>query len=243
MSPPPAYQQIKDHILDNIRAGTWSQGDQVPSENELARRFGVARMTVNRAVRELADEQILVRVQGTGTFVAEPKITSTLVEIRSIADEIAGRGGSHRAEVLSLEPTLATAELASRFGLAEGARLAYSRLVHFEDGSPIQLEERWVDPELADAYLAQDFHLLTPNEFLVRAAPLARVEYTIEARHPEPEVSRVLLMEPSEAALVLQRRTWSEDRVASLAHLWHPGTRYRFAGHFETSGHRRPSHE
>ncbi len=243
MSPPPAYQQIKDHILDNIRAGTWAQGDQVPSENELARRFGVARMTVNRAVKELADEQILVRVQGTGTFVAEPKITSTLVEIHSIADEIAARGGVHTTEVLTLEPVLADPELAARFGLISGARLAYSRLVHFEGGSPIQLEERWVEPQLAVAYLAQDFHSLTPNEFLVRAAPLARVEYTIEARQGEPEVSRVLLMEPGEAALVLQRRTWSQGRVASLAHLWHPGSRYRFAGHFATSGHRRPSHE
>ncbi len=229
---PPAYQQIKEHILDNIRNGQWAQGDLVPSENELARSFGVARMTVNRAVRELADDQVLVRVKGAGTFVAEPKITSTLVEIRSIAAEILARGNVHHAEVLTLEPVIADAELAARFEIEIGGRLARSRLVHFEDGVPIQLEARWVSPELADAYLAQDFHHATPNEFLVREAPLARVEYTIEARQPDSEVAQVLRMAPAEAALVLVRRTWSRNRVASIACLWHPGSRYRFAGHF-----------
>jgi len=53
----PAYQEIKDHILTRIHAGEWKEGDQVPSENELAREFKVARMTVNRALRELTAEQ------------------------------------------------------------------------------------------------------------------------------------------------------------------------------------------
>ncbi|MEM7582374.1 MAG: histidine utilization repressor [Acidobacteriota bacterium] len=229
---PPAYQQIKDHILDHIRRGQWLEGHQVPSENELARSFGVARMTVNRAVRELADDRVLVRVKGAGTFVAEPKSTSTLVEIRSIADEIVARGKVHHAEVLTLRAVAADAKLAERFEIEVGARLAQSRLVHFEDGMPIQLEVRWVAPELAEAYLSQDFERLTPNEFLVREAPLARVEYTIEARSPDAEVRQALQMAEDEPTLLLLRRTWSRERVASTASLWHPGSRYRFAGHF-----------
>ncbi|GAA5250538.1 hypothetical protein BMMON3_30210 [Burkholderia mallei] len=60
----PAYQEIKDFILARIHAGEWAEGDQVPSENELAREFKVARMTVNRALRELTAEQVLTRIQG-----------------------------------------------------------------------------------------------------------------------------------------------------------------------------------
>ena len=82
----PAYQGIKDFILGRIHAGEWAEGDQVPSENELAREFNVARMTVNRALRELTSEQVLTRVQGSGTFVARPKYESTLVAIRSISE-------------------------------------------------------------------------------------------------------------------------------------------------------------
>jgi GntR family histidine utilization transcriptional repressor len=70
----PAYQEIKDYILQRIHIGEWKEGDQVPSENELAREFKVARMTVNRAVRELTAEQVLTRVQGAGTFGARPRV-------------------------------------------------------------------------------------------------------------------------------------------------------------------------
>jgi len=89
----PAYQGIKDFILARIHAGEWAEGDQVPSENELAREFNVARMTVNRALRELTSEQVLTRVQGSGTFVARPKYESTLVAIRSISATKSSRAG------------------------------------------------------------------------------------------------------------------------------------------------------
>ena len=62
----PIYQEIKDFILARIHAGEWAEGDQVPSENELAREFNVARMTVNRALRELTAEQVLTRTRGSG---------------------------------------------------------------------------------------------------------------------------------------------------------------------------------
>jgi len=88
----PSFQQIKNHVLQRIHDGVWKQGDQIPNEAALGRQFGVARMTVNRALRELAAEQSVNRIQGLGTFVAQQKYQSTLVAIRSIADEVRGRG-------------------------------------------------------------------------------------------------------------------------------------------------------
>ena len=67
----PAFKRIKAHVLSQIQAGIWKEGDAIPSEQALAREFGVARMTANRALRELSDDRILVRVQGSGTFVAQ----------------------------------------------------------------------------------------------------------------------------------------------------------------------------
>ncbi|CDL36469.1 Histidine utilization repressor [Citrobacter freundii] len=74
--------------------------------------YGFSRMTINRALRELTDEGLLVRLQGVGTFVAEPKGQSALFEIRSIADEINARQHQHRCEVLTLERTRANAQQA-----------------------------------------------------------------------------------------------------------------------------------
>ena len=226
----PAYQGIKDFILARIHAGEWAEGDQVPSENELAREFNVARMTVNRALRELTSEQVLTRVQGT--FVARPKYESTLVAIRSISNEIVARGHRYQAKVLHIGASIADAALAEEMQVSAGSPVFRSRVLHFENDEPVQLEERWVNPAVAPEYALQDFTNTTPNQYLVRVAPLQRVEYRIEALGADDDTRELLTMGEREPCLVLHRRTWSQSQVASIANLWHPGSRYRFTGHF-----------
>jgi GntR family transcriptional regulator, histidine utilization repressor len=192
----------------------------------------VARMTVNRALRELTSEQVLTRVQGSGTFVARPKYESTLVSIRSISDEIVARGHRYHANVLHIGDEIADAALADEMQLKAGSVLFHSRVLHFENDEPVQLEERWVNPAVAPDYALQDFPNTTPNQYLVRVAPLQRVEYRIEALAPDEGTRALLAMDEVEPCLVLHRRTWSQGVVASVANLWHPGSRYRFTGHF-----------
>lgn len=103
--PTPAYEQIKRDVLTCVADSTWKQGDLIPSERELVKLFGVCRMTFSRALRELTAEQVLTRVQGSGTFVAAQKYGATLVEIRSISDEIAARGHRHSARMLTFKPS------------------------------------------------------------------------------------------------------------------------------------------
>lgn len=228
----PAWKKIHDHVLAKIRAGRWVEGDRIASESELCARFGVARMTVGRAMRELAAAQFVERVKGAGTFVAAPRHRSAVVEIRNIADEIAASGRRHETDVLLAEKAAADATLAALMGVRRGARLFHTRLLHRDDGVPRQLEERWVNPALAPGYLEQDFSRVTPNEYLTRAAPLERVEYGIEARQPDAETRRRLAMRQHEPCLLLRRRTWSGGRVASVARLWHPGSRHQFTGQY-----------
>ncbi len=228
----PAFQQIKDQLLAEIQAGLWKHGDAIPSEEQLARQFGVSRMTVNRAVRELTSEQILTRIQGSGTYVAQHKYQATLVEIKNIAEEIRSRGHVHRSELHLLEPSKAIALLAKQFNVRAGRSLYHSVIVHFENALPIQVEDRWVNPAVAPDYLGQDFSLITPNEYLMSAAPLQGVNYGIEALMPSPEIAHMLQMTVLEACLVLSRTTLSQGQVASVVTMWHPGSRYQFAGKF-----------
>ena len=228
----PAFQQIKDYLLAEIHAGHWKEGDAIPSEQELARQFGVSRMTVNRAVRELTAEQVLIRVQGSGTYVAQHKYQSTLVEIKSIADEVHARGHRHRSELHLLERSKANELLALPFGVKTGHPLFHSVIVHFENEVPIQVEDRWVNPVVAPDYMQQDFSAITPNEYLMAAAPLQGVNYSIEALSPPRDIAEMLQIQLKDPCLVLKRRTLSKGQVASIVTMWHPGARYQFAGSF-----------
>lgn len=232
MSAVPAFQQIKDYLLAEIHAGHWKEGDAIPSEQELARQFSVSRMTVNRAVRELTAEQVLVRVQGSGTYVAQHKYQSTLVEIKSIAEEIHARGHRHRSELHLLERSKASELLAVPFGVKIGHPLFHSVIVHFENEAPIQVEDRWVNPVVAPDYMQQDFSSITPNEYLMSAAPLQGVNYSIEALTTPRDIAEMLQILPKDPCLVLKRRTLSKGQVASVVTMWHPGARYQFAGSF-----------
>jgi GntR family transcriptional regulator, histidine utilization repressor len=226
----PIFQRIKDYLLGEIAAGRWKEGDLVPSEQALVRQFGVSRMTVNRAVRELTAEQVLTRRQGSGTYVAPQKYQATLVEIRNIADEVRARGHVHASRPHLLEQSAATEALARQFELEPGTPLFHSLIVHDENGLPIQVEDRWVNPACAPAYLEQDFARITPNEHLMTAAPLQGATYSIEALPAPREVAEMLDVVPGTSCLVLKRRTTSNGQVASVVTMWHPGHLYKFTG-------------
>ena len=226
----PIFQRIKDYLVSEIAAGRWKEGDLVPSEQALVRQFGVSRMTVNRAVRELTAEQVLIRRQGSGTYVAPQKYQATLVEILNIADEVRTRGHAHASHPRLLERAPAGAVLAARFGLSAEALVFHSIIVHEENGEPIQVEDRWVNPACAPAYLEQDFTRITPNEHLVQVAPLQGATYSIEALPAPQEIAGMLGIDAGQACLVLKRRTTSNGQVASVATMWHPGHLYKFTG-------------
>ena len=226
----PIFQRIKDYLTSEIAAGRWKEGDVVPSEQALVRQFGVSRMTVNRAVRELTAEQVLTRRQGSGTFVAPKKYQATLVEIRSIAEEIRSRGHTHRSSLQLLEPARASDLMALQFELPAGETLFHSVIVHFENDVPIQVEDRWVNPSCAPDYMGQDFSSITPNEHLMKAAPLQSATYSIEALHAPRDIAEMLAVEPRQSGLVLKRRTRALGQIASVVTMWHPGELYQFAG-------------
>ncbi len=228
----PVFQTIKNFLLKEIQAGTWKEGDAIPSEAALAQQFNVSRMTVNRAVRELTTEQILNRIQGSGTYVAQQKYQATLVAIKSIADEIRSRGHIHRSELHALIEVEANEIMAQQFQVKLGLSLFHSVIVHFENEVAIQVEDRWVNSTLAQDYLQQDFGSKTPNEYLMAVAPLQGVDYSIEAVMPPKAIADMLHISIKESCLVLHRKTRSQNQIATIVTMWHPGNRYQFTGSF-----------
>ncbi|MGO4134245.1 histidine utilization repressor [Rhizobium brockwellii] len=223
----PLYAGVKQVILDRIQSGEWPPKYRVPSENELVVELGVSKMTANRALRELANEGELVRIQGVGSFVAERKGYSALFEVRNIAEEIAERGHVHEASVVVLAQETASPEVADALELPIGAAVFHSLIVHSENGVPVQIEDRFVHPEAAPEYLDQDFSTLTPNAYLTAAAPLSGSEHVVEAAMPQAWECKLLTIMKTEPCLTIRRRTWSAKQVVSTARLVYPGHRYR----------------
>ena len=233
-APLPLYEQVKDHVLGRIRAGSWRPGERVPSEHELVRTLKVSRMTANRALRELTESGVLSRVAGVGTFVADWKAAGHPLQIRNIAEEIRERGHSHRAEAVTLERVRPSPVLRERLALSPRVReVFHSLLVHFEQDSPLQVEDRYVSPAVAPDYLDVDFQKITPNEYLMEVAPLQRVEHVVRATVPDARIRRLLGLGAHEPVLTVDRVTWSRGARASFTLLHHPGSRFELRGGFD----------
>jgi|TARA_R110000751_G_scaffold6865_15_gene28974 GntR family histidine utilization transcriptional repressor len=223
----PLYLEVKQMILDRIHRGEWPPNHRIPSENELVSELGISKMTANRALRELAHEGELVRVQGVGSFVAQKKGYSALFEVRNIAEEIAERGHIHAASVVVLADQAASPDVADALDIAIGAPVLHSLIVHHENDVPVQIEDRFVNPDLVPDYLSQDFSVITPNVYLSQVAPLTGSEHVVESVLAQPWEAKLLVILHNEPCLMIRRRTWSANGIVSAARLIYPGTRYR----------------
>lgn len=230
------YQQVKDFIARRIQEGVWRAGDRLPSENDLVTQFGVSRMTVNRALRELVEQGRIVRVAGVGSFVAEDKPQSTLLQIANLATEIRQRGHDYRCDLLSVERISASLEVAAALDMRTGESVFHSLCIHREDGLPVQLEDRYVHPGQVPQFARQDFSQQQPSEYLVRNVPFDQIEHVVDAVMPTPEQAVLLEMNVAEPCLLLTRRTWSRGVPITVVRCLHPASRYRLGSRFRTDG-------
>ena len=228
----PLYEKVKDYVLTNIGNGRWGVDQKLPSENDFVATLGVSRMTVNRALRELTSAGVLVRIQGVGTFVTPPRPQSALIEIRDIAAEIIARGHIHRSEVLVLEKVMAPGELMASFEMSERQMVCHSIVIHFENETAVQLEERFVNLDLVTDYDKQDFTKITTYDYLMQKTPVTEVEHIISAVPADAETATHLGMKIGECCLVLHRRTWTGATVATVSKMSYVANRYSLGSRY-----------
>ncbi len=227
------YARIKQHLKDELSRGRWPPGAPMPSDAELVAQFGVSRMTVTRALNELRSEGLIERVQGVGTFAAQLFRVASTLRIRDLHEEITSRGHRHHAEVQVARQEAANDAVAQRLGLAAGAPVFHTLIVHFEDGVALQCEDRFVNPASAPEYLQNDFTQVTPTQYLLQVAPFWEAQYSIEAALPTAREARLLGIGRDEPCLVVQRRTVGKEVPITTARLVHPGSRYLLQGEFK----------
>jgi len=227
------YARVKAYLKQGLSSGHWPPEALMPSESELVAQFGVSRMTVTRALRELQTEGLVLRVQGLGTYAAHLAPVSSSLTIRDLHEEITARGHRHHAEVHLAREERCSATLASRLGLSTGEPVFHTLIVHHENGKPLQSEDRFVNPACAPDYLQTDFTQTTPTHYLLAVAPLWEAQYAIEAGKATAQEARLLGIGRSDPCLVVVRRTVNHGVPITLVRLVHPGSRYRIEGQFK----------
>src|SRR5690554_4109492 len=182
------FAKIKQYIYRKIASGEWPENHPVSSENALASQFKVSRMTARRALQELADEGLVIRSKGSGTYVAPLKSQTSFMAIRNIADEIRARQHDYHAQVHVLKQIPASPQVAEQLALAPESPVYYSVITHFENNLAVQVEERFVNPAVVSDYLRQDYTKMTPHEYLSSVAPLTEASHQIEAVSPSAQL-------------------------------------------------------
>jgi GntR family transcriptional regulator, histidine utilization repressor len=227
------YARVKQHLKDGLAAGRWAPGEQMPSEAELVAQFGVSRMTVTRALKELQAEGLVERRQGVGSFAARLHRVSSTLTIRDLHEEIESRGHHHHAVVHTQRTQPAPQAVAEALGLRRGAQVFRTLIVHHENGVPLQCEDRWVNPACSPGYLDSDFTRTTPTQVLFATTALWRAQYAIESTRATAHEAELLHIDADEPCLVVNRRTFTRDAVITSARLVHPGSRYGLQGEFQ----------
>ncbi|MBU6223574.1 MAG: histidine utilization repressor [Burkholderiales bacterium] len=229
----PPFVRVKHYLRQGLAQGRWLPGALMPSEADLVQQFGVSRMTVNRAIRELQTEGLVTRTQGLGTFAAALHRVSSTLRIQDVHEEIVERGHIHRSKVHVCREESAEQGIAEQLGVPVSSKVFHTLIVHYENGVPLQCEDRFVNPACAPNYLGEDFTNVTPTQHLFRNTALWRAQYQLEAAYPTQQEAKLLNIKTNDPCLIMVRRTHTRNAVITLARLVYPGSRYSLAGEFK----------
>ncbi|PWE33015.1 GntR family transcriptional regulator [Maritimibacter sp. 55A14] len=214
-----AFKDVKADLLDQIARGALRPGSLMPNETDLAESYGCARATVNRAMRELADEGIIERKRKAGTRVRMAPIRQARFAIPIVRDEIEALGAKYRYALVGRDVLPVPDWLRGRLGLQRGQDVLHLVCMHYADGVPYQHEDRWINPEVVPNVLKADFTASGPNEWLVSEIPFSDAEISFMAVEAENGLAEHLGCGEGAALFRIERTTWLQDRAITLVQL------------------------
>ena len=229
----PLYEQVRQFLVSLIESGRLKPGDRLPSEKELENKFGVSRITVRRALQDLANQDKIMRVPGKGSFVLQPKI-EPLTALTSFSENMRAQGYEPSYQKSQVSVVLPEPKIASALRLEEGKALHISRLM-CADGLPMALQ---------DAYLPHYIYELNPAFFTPEVLnnismykilevelgiKLYRAEEWVDASKARIEEAKLLEINKGESILIVERLTFStEENPIEYVKLVFPANRYRY---------------
>jgi GntR family transcriptional regulator len=207
----PLYQQIKGLILQGLQSGEWKPGEGIPSEMELAARYRVSQGTVRKAIDELASDNLLIRRQGKGTFVAthaEQQVQYRFLKLMPDLGDPKSEGPAQR-KIVDCKRLRANADIARALAIRSGDAVLQVRRVLSFAGSPTILEDLWLPGAPFKGLTAErlseydgPMYALFETEFGVR---MVKAEEKIKAVTPDSAQCKLLEIKANTPLLSVER--------------------------------------
>ena len=221
------WEAIRDDVRARIAAREWVPGGLIPGEEALAVSYGVARATVNRAMRELAETGLIERRRKAGTRVAQGAARRAILSIPVIREQVEALDQVHSFQILTLREEEAPDQVRGDMVLADGTVLLHMVTLHLADGRSHALETRWLNLAAVPGPLP-DLMRITVNEWLLQTVPYATGEIAFSAEPAGAEEARHLDCPAGAALFVTERVTRTDAGPVTWVRLAHaPGWRMR----------------
>jgi len=217
------YKHIKADVRSKVVRGVWALGQDLPREEDMAASYGCARATVNRALRELAEEGLLERRRKSGTKVRSAPARQARFDMPVVRREIEAMGLPYAYRLLDRSELPAPEWLAARMK-QDAPPVLYVRCLHMAGDAPYQLEDRWINLLTLPQAREVDFSQFGPNEWLIAAIPFSDVEISFSATRSGQEAARDLRCAEGDALFLGERSPWFENApVTYVQLLFRPG--------------------
>lgn len=214
-----SFRDVKADILAKITQGIWGPGSLIPNEIDLAETYNCARATVNRAMRELADDGIIERRRKAGTRVRMAPVRQARFDIPIVRREIEGHGDTYRYAMVSSKVQDAPTWLGARLKLGTGGKTLHLTCMHYANGAPYQHEDRWINLAALPQAEQADFSEIGPNEWLVSTIPFSNAEISFAAVPADEELAEHLGCSKGDALFQTERSTWWQGNAITFVRL------------------------
>lgn len=226
----PLYFQIQTHLLKMIQSGELRAGDSVPSEEELARAYGVSRMTSRQALQSLKNQGYATGQKGRGTFVTQPKVEKDISHLAGFTAEMRSLGMNASSRVLEAVTIKTSAEVASQLQVATDAAIFKLVRLRYADGVPVAIEESSLSPDRFPGIETIDFQRASLYQILRERyrVNIGSADEILEARAANRKEANLLEI-PIRSSLLLISRTLrgTDGKPVEAVRSLYRGDRYR----------------
>lgn len=226
----PLYMQIKEVLKQRILDGEYAPHERLASESELMKQFGVSRITVRQALRDLHTEGLVFSVQGKGSFVSKPKAVQDIQRLLGFGEAMAAKGYETSTKVLRIQACRPPKDVAAALELGSGAQVVEIKRIRYLNREPVSVDHSFFPSHIGESLfgrdLARDIFPMLENELGI---PLDHADLRIEAISADEELATLLNVECASPLLRINRLVVSQDGTpVDFEYLSYRGDAYQY---------------